>query len=90
MKEIIKSIKKGWLDFIVLGLVLILGGIFFLSASHNLYRQKISLIFTAIAYVIWGVVHHWRQGDLNLKITFEYVFMAIIGASLAYFVLLSQ
>lgn len=90
MKEVIKSIKKGWLDFIVLGLVLILGGIFFLGASHSLYRQKVSLIFTAVAYIFWGVVHHWRQGDLNFKIVIEYVFTALIGVSLAYFVLLSQ
>ena len=90
MEEIIKSIKKGWLDFIVLGLILILGGIFYVSAGHNLFRQKISLGFTASAYVIWGIVHHWRQDDLNLKIVIEYIFMAIIGVSLAYFVLLSQ
>ncbi len=90
MKEIIKSIKKGWLDFMVLGLVLVLGGIFFANASHSLYRQKISLVFTAAAYVIWGIVHHWRQEDLSLKIVIEYVFMAIVGVSLAYFVLLSQ
>lgn len=90
MEEIIKSIQKGWLDFLVLGLVLILGGIFFINASHSLYRQKVSLVFTALAYIVWGVVHHWRQDDLNLKIVVEYIFMAIIGVSLAYFVLLSQ
>ncbi len=89
MKQVINSIKNSWLDFLVLGAILLFGSIFFANSSHNLFRQRISLFFTAIAYVVWGIVHHWRQDDLNLKIVLEYIFTAVIGVSIAYFVLLS-
>lgn len=90
MEEIIKNVIKTWPAFLVLGLILTLGGIFFITSGQSLYRQRLSLIFTAIAYITWGIVHHWQQGDLNLKIVVEYIFMAVIGVSLAYFVVLSQ
>lgn len=40
---------------------------------------EIAAIILGISYVVWGVFHHWRRGDLHPKIVLEYVGLAILG-----------
>lgn len=41
------------------------------------------VIVGATAYVTWGIIHHWRRGDLHLKVVLEYIGIAILGVALA-------
>lgn len=46
------------------------------------------VIAVAVAYVAWGVIHHWRSGDLHPKVVLEYVGIAILGVAIVWSVLL--
>lgn len=37
------------------------------------------VVSMAVAYVVWGVVHHSMHKDLHIKIIFEYVLMALLA-----------
>lgn len=46
------------------------------------------VIAVAVAYVLWGIVHHSRSGDLHPKVVLEYVGIAILGVAIIWSVLL--
>lgn len=63
--------------FVLLSIMLIgLWGIFW----FNYYRplQLAILVSMAIAYIIWGIVHHVQHKDLHPKIIFEYVLVSVL------------
>ena len=46
------------------------------------------VLAVAVAYVLWGVIHHSRSGDLHPKVVLEYVSIAILGIMIVGSVLL--
>lgn len=46
------------------------------------------VIVVAAVYVLWGVIHHSRSGDLHPKVVLEYVGIAILGIAIVWSVLL--
>lgn len=36
----------------------------------------------AVVYLIWGIVHHLRVGNLNFRIMLEYLLVAILGVAI--------
>ena len=58
--------------FTLLSLQLVgLWGLFWFNYDHAM--QFTILLSMAVAYVVWGVVHHHQHRDLHFKIIFEYV-----------------
>jgi len=73
--KISHAIRHG-LDFLLLIVIvgLCLGGILYFSWDKAA-QVAITLLF-AILYVFWGVFHHYHDGDLAVKIVWEYVAMS--------------
>lgn len=42
---------------------------------------ELAAIILGAGYVLWGVLHHWRRGDLHPKIVLEYLGLAILGVA---------
>lgn len=63
-----------------------LGGIFAVSLwglfafSYDQSFQSAIAISCAVAFVAWGIVHHYIHGDLRPKIVLEYIATAILAA----------
>lgn len=87
---IIREIKKHPLDFICLAILLFSGLIAFFYFNHLPEVQKIIVIFTGIGYFLWGIFHHWQEGDLSLKIVVEYFLLALLGVLATFFLILRE
>lgn len=65
-------------------LFLILGGgittIVYTNGDRIL--QLAAGVVTAVAYVLWGVIHHMLTGDLHRKIVIEYLLIGLIAIAL--------
>ena len=70
-------------------LCLILAFGFFLVylLSPNRGLQILIVVLTTIFYVFWGIVHHFLNHDLHLKIVVEYMLIGILGLSMVFFIL---
>lgn len=42
---------------------------------------ELAAILLGVSYVVWGVLHHARRGDLHMKVVLEYLGIAILGAA---------
>ena len=47
--------------------------------SYDKSFQMAVAIATAIAYVLWGVVHHYLHKDLHIETVVEYIAVAALG-----------
>jgi len=74
----IKEIKIHPFHYLVLLVILNLGIGMFFMLRFNLFYQTIVVLATGTAYVIWGVVHHWLEEDLHLKVFLEYFLIALV------------
>ena len=64
-------------------LCILAGGAFtFWYARGNTPMQLAVGILTALAYVIWGMLHHSQKGDLHVRVVLEYVLVACIAVVL--------
>ena len=63
-------------------------GAFLISLVAPNKLQQIG-IFTLIAlfYVIWGILHHFINHELNKKIVVEYILIATLGVAIMFFLL---
>lgn len=62
-------------------LLLILGtgiGVFYL-VQPNVTLELVTGMATAVAYVLWGIVHHALEKDLHPKIVIEYMLIGSIA-----------
>ncbi len=54
--------------------------ILFFNGSKNF--QLITIFGLSFLYITWGLVHHYREGNLSSKIALEYILFAILGTLL--------
>lgn len=59
--------------------VLLFGILGFWFFSYNKTYQVAVAISVAIAYVVWGLVHHAIHKDLYLPVVIEYITVAALG-----------
>lgn len=59
--------------------ILGLGTSAFLYARSDSSLQLAVGIVTAVAYVLWGLLHHSVKGDLYPKVVVEYVLIGVIA-----------
>ena len=54
-----------------------LGAFYYVSPDSTL--QLTVGVVTAVAYVLWGLIHHAMQKDLHKKIVVEYILVGLIA-----------
>lgn len=62
--------------------IFIFGVAGFYFFSYDRVFQISIIVAISIAYVIWGIIHHFIHEDLHWKIVMEYMGVAIIGLSI--------
>ncbi|MGH7246286.1 MAG: hypothetical protein ACREGI_05150 [Candidatus Levyibacteriota bacterium] len=69
--------------------LLILGAGLFLIAKTNADKQfqMSAVLLLAFLYIVWGTLHHAIHHSITVKIVLEYVVVAMLGASVVFFVL---
>lgn len=79
MREIFKDIREHLGHYLVLLFILSFGAFAFVYFQRFPQSQIVSLFLTASFYVLWGIIHHYLEGDLHLRIIFEYLAVALLG-----------
>ena len=77
----IHDIKSHFWHYVILLLIILVGGIVFFSYSDKMIKFQVGAL-TAIAYIFWGIFHHLLEGSLNLKIMIEYNLIGVLSAVL--------
>jgi lipopolysaccharide export LptBFGC system permease protein LptF len=67
------------IHFLVLIAILAAGILTFIYVRPNTTLQLFVGIVTAVAYVLWGFIHHAIQKDLHQKIVVEYLLIGVIA-----------
>ena len=65
--------------YLVLFIILLIGLVSFWYFSYQKFVQVWAVILTGLAYVLWGVIHHYLDKTLHAKLVFEYLATAIFG-----------
>lgn len=88
MDDFLKDIKTHFHHYLALLVILNLGVGMFYFLRYSPGDQVWVVLATSVAYVAWGVIHHWLEEDLHLKIVLEYFLMAFLACLLIIFLLL--
>ncbi len=73
------------IHFLVLFLIFAIGGVLlFHFQGYPTLKIFISL-GTVLAYVVWGIVHHWLEKRLRWEIVLEYILVGALVFGLLYF-----
>lgn len=59
--------------------ILFAGLVSFIYFSAFPVKQFGVVIITAALYVLWGIAHHYAEGDLYPKIMVEYIVIALLS-----------
>ena len=73
--------------YISLVIILILGFLLVYTNSTSRDFQIGVAVVTTFFYVIWGILHHLINHDLNSKIVVEYILIGLLGMTLIIFLL---
>ncbi len=69
-------------------LIIILSLSFLLAYSSSDRSFQIGVIVaTTFFYVLWGIMHHLMNHDLNMKIVIEYILIGAFGLTIIFFLL---
>lgn len=60
------------------------GTVAFLIFSYDRLFQAAVAVSVAVAYVVWGIVHHAIHKDLYLSVVIEYLLVALLGLVLIF------
>lgn len=55
------------------------GMLAFAVFSYDKVFQSAVAIAVSVAYIVWGVIHHFIHRDLYLQVVLEYVAVATLG-----------
>ena len=58
---------------LILFLLIFTGFATFMHTAGSPERQLSVGITTAVAYALWGIIHHMRDQTLHLKVVLEYI-----------------
>lgn len=79
MKVLFNDIKEHFVHYLVLLFILAFGSIAFFYFQRFPQAQIVSLFLTASFYILWGIVHHYLEGDLHPRVVLEYAAVALLG-----------
>jgi len=83
-----QKLKKHFGYYLSLLAILLLGLVLILLASPNIKLQSLVISLTVFFYVLWGVLHHFINHELTLRIMVEYVLIGALGISVIFFMML--
>ncbi|MBL7159343.1 hypothetical protein ISS85_02635 [Candidatus Microgenomates bacterium] len=75
----ITRIKNHFFPYLILFSLLSLGAISFLLSAGNKHSQFKIVVLTSFFYVVWGMIHHFLDKTLYLKIVIEYIAVAMLA-----------
>ncbi|MDP3888541.1 MAG: hypothetical protein Q8Q24_00710 [bacterium] len=82
MNDLTSDIKKHFQHYLALLVILNLGFAMFYLLRSNSSLQTIAVVATSLAYVFWGIIHHWLADDLHPKVILEYLLFAVLVDSI--------
>lgn len=68
--------------------ILIFGALGFWIFSYDRLFQSAVVIAVAVAYVVWGIVHHAIHDDLHASVIVEYLSVASLGLVIVFSLIL--
>jgi hypothetical protein len=71
--------KQSVTHLLILIAILAVGVFAFMYVAPNTTIQLVIGIVTAVAYVLWGLIHHAINRDLHQKIVVEYLLIGAIA-----------
>jgi len=82
---ILNEIKKHPLNYLILGIILIIAAFafFYFRQNFDTHDQRRVVYVTAALYLFWSLYHHYRRGDLQLSIILEYLLLAVFAVIIA-------
>ncbi len=78
MKDLRRDFQKHISHYLVLFFILIAGGGMFYFLRFQPFYQMLVVMLFSFAYVAWGVIHHWFERDLHLKVIVEYFLIGLL------------
>lgn len=75
--------------YVSLIVILVLGFLLAYNSSNRGFQIG-SVIVTTFFYVLWGIMHHLINHDLNAKIVIEYILIGVFGLTIIFFLLSSS
>lgn len=77
----IEDLKSHFSHYLILILILSVGGLVFLLDSNKTIKFQVGTLI-AIAYIFWGIIYHFLEKNLNLKIVIEYLLIGALSVAL--------
>jgi len=68
--------------YLILILILGIGLVSFWFFHYQKMMQIWTVVLTGLAYVLWGVIHHYLEKTLHAKLVLEYLTTAVFGVLL--------
>ncbi|MDP3998059.1 MAG: hypothetical protein Q8P89_00375 [bacterium] len=78
----LEDIRTHSIHYFVLLLILGSGLFGFIQFSYNPDLRRAIILAVAALYIVWGLLHHFLEGNLNLKIMIEYTSVAALALTL--------
>jgi hypothetical protein len=72
--------------YIVLIVILFLGFLLIYNSPNRIFQIGTYVAITFF-YILWGIIHHLINHNLNSKIVIEYVFIGSFGLVVMFFLL---
>lgn len=73
--------------YVFLIIILILGFLLAYTSTSSRNFQIGVVVVTTFFYVLWGIMHHLLNHDLNVKIVIEYILVGTLGLTIIFFLL---
>lgn len=83
-----EDIKTHTLHYLILITIMAIGFGSVFAFSENKNTQFLLGGLTAVLYVFWGIIHHYMEDDLNLKIVIEYTLIAALSVTILFSLLI--
>jgi hypothetical protein len=77
--DFFSEIKEHFGHYLALFFILAFGVGALVFFQRTPQMQIVSLFLTSTFYVLWGIVHHYLEGDLHIKVVVEYATIAMLG-----------
>lgn len=72
--------------YISLIIILLFGVLLTLLVTDRQLQMEI-VVLTALFYIVWGILHHFINHDLSMKIVIEYILIGALGLAAVFFLL---
>jgi len=82
-----EKIRNHLAYYISLIIMLSLGLVLIFLTRPNIVIQGLAILLTVFFYVLWGILHHFINHQLTLRIVVEYILIGALGISILFFML---